>query len=501
MATDDPKDGEDVTTGEARVEDLDPLLGVTLDGRFRLVGAIGKGAMGTVYRAVQVPLNRAVALKVLDSNFGAGREASFRQRFLVEAALTAKLQHPNTVRIIDYGCTPDGIFYLAMEYLDGQTLDRVLAKGALPWRRALSIAQQVARALREAHELGVVHRDLKPANVMLLSADDDTEYVKVLDFGLVKSFVEGQELEGRAVTQQGMLVGSPPYMAPEQGDSNVADPRSDLYSLGVVLFEMLSGKVPFSGTQPLEIIVKHVREPVPRLAAPPGFDAVPPELEAIVRRCLAKSPMDRYQTMDELLQALAELVGTGASRQQLEPVAAVSQPIVRQGIRPAWLAVAFALALGAGGALTWALVPKPKPTVQVVTVPVPTDPDERLAPPPTQIVFHVETEPAGASVFYKGKLLGVTPLDFPVDNTGQDNTSVELVLKKDGYLPLSVKSGGSGPRIELSQKLQRIPAPPPPPPAPVEKPAKVTKPAKKSAAKLDEEDEPPPKSDLKRPKP
>ncbi len=514
MPVDDAKDG-DAVTGEARVEDLDPLLGVTLDGRFRIVGAVGRGAMGAVYRAVQVPLNRAVALKVLDSNFGPGRETSFRQRFLVEAALTAKLQHPNTVRIIDYGCTADGIFYLAMEYLDGQTLDRLLAKGALPWRRALSVTQQVARALREAHELGVVHRDLKPSNVMLLPADDDTEYVKVLDFGLVKSFVEGEELEGRAVTQQGMLVGSPPYMAPEQGDSNVADPRSDLYSLGVVLFEMLTGKVPFSGTQPLEIIVKHVREPLPPIAAPPGFEPVPPAVEAVVRRCLAKSPMDRYQTMDELLQALSEVVGPSVSKPGLEPVAAVSQPIVlRQGIRPVWLAVAFALALLAGIALTWAIVPKPKPTVQVVTVPVPTDPDERLAPPPTQIVFHVETDPPGATVFWRGKPLGVTPLDFPVNSTGQENTSVELLLKKDGFLPLSVKSGGSGPRIELSQKLQPIPAPPPaverpPKPAPVEKaprpvPAEKTaksKPPKKAAARLDEEDEPPSPSDLKRPRP
>jgi serine/threonine-protein kinase len=221
---------EESKTAEVGAEALDPLVGMTLDGRFRIVEVIGKGAMGKVYRAVQVPLNRPVALKVLDSRYGAGRDESFRQRFLVEAALTAKLSHPNTVRVLDYGHTPDGLFYLAMEYLVGETLEAMLNKGAVSWRRVLGIGQQLARALKEAHTLGVVHRDLKPANIVMLNADDDTDHVKVLDFGLVKSFVDGQELEGRVITQQGMLMGSPPYMAPEQGERNRADPRSDIYS-------------------------------------------------------------------------------------------------------------------------------------------------------------------------------------------------------------------------------------------------------------------------------
>src|SRR6185436_8669072 len=171
----------------------------------------------------------------------------------------------------------------------------------------LTIGQQVARSLREAHNLGVVHRDLKPANVMLLNADDDADTVKVLDFGLVKSFVEGEELEGRAVTQQGMLMGSPPYMAPEQGENNVADPRSDVYSLGIIMYEALTGAPPFKGNNAMQVILDHVKKPVPEIKAPSGLEPPPPHLIALVMKCLAKSAMDRFQSMEEVLAAMQEL--------------------------------------------------------------------------------------------------------------------------------------------------------------------------------------------------
>src|SRR4051812_10138210 len=194
-----------------------------------------------------------------------------------------------------------------MELLEGDTLEHLVRMGPLPWRRVLTIGQQVARSLREAHKLGVVHRDLKPANVMLLSADDDHDTVKVLDFGLVKSFVEGEELEGRAVTQQGMLMGSPPYMAPEQGENNVADPRSDIYSLGIIMYEALTGAPPFNGRNAMQVILDHVHKPVPPLRAPGGLEPPPPHLVQVVMKCLTKSPMDRFQSMDELIAALQEL--------------------------------------------------------------------------------------------------------------------------------------------------------------------------------------------------
>ncbi len=456
---------EDVTA-ETNAEGLDPLIGITLDGRYRIVGGIGKGAMGKVYRAVQVGLNRAVALKVLDSNYGAGRDESFRQRFLVEAALTAKLSHPNTVRIFDYGCSSDGIFYLAMEFLEGDTLDRSLAKGPLGWRRVLSIGQQIARALREAHELGVVHRDLKPANVMMLSADDDTDHVKVLDFGLVKSFVDGQELEGRAITQQGMLMGSPPYMAPEQGDKNRADPRSDIYSLGCILFEALTGKPPYGGSAPLEIILKHVNEPIPPVKTPSKFETIPEGMAAVVTKCLQKSPMDRFQSMDEVLQAMSELmspVATPAFETPLPPTP-IPAPAPARNNTPLLIAgFVVALLVGIGG--TAIVLRKPGRANEA------------------KVLFHIETEPPGAQVVIAKVIKGVTPLD--VELVAVDGRAMaEVSLQKDGYLPMTVTAAGSGPRLEMIQKLQPVEAEKPPvvPPKPVVDKAALEKAAAEKAA-------------------
>lgn len=456
---------EDVTA-ETNAEGLDPLIGITLDGRYRIVGGIGKGAMGKVYRAVQVGLNRAVALKVLDSNYGAGRDESFRQRFLVEAALTAKLSHPNTVRIFDYGCSSDGIFYLAMEFLEGDTLDRSLARGPLGWRRVLSIGQQIARALREAHELGVVHRDLKPANVMMLSADDDTDHVKVLDFGLVKSFVDGQELEGRAITQQGMLMGSPPYMAPEQGDKNRADPRSDIYSLGCILFEALTGKPPYGGSAPLEIILKHVNEPIPPVKTPSKFETIPEGMAAVVTKCLQKSPMDRFQSMDEVLQAMSELmspVATPAFETPLPPTPIPAPGPARNNTPLLIAGFVVALLVGIGG--TAIVLRKPGRANEA------------------KVLFHIETEPPGAQVVIAKVIKGVTPLD--IELVAVDGRAMaEVSLQKDGYLPMTVTAAGSGPRLEMIQKLQPVEAEKTPvvPPKPVVDKAALEKAAAEKAA-------------------
>jgi tRNA A-37 threonylcarbamoyl transferase component Bud32 len=458
---------EEPKTAEVPAEALDPLVGQTLDGRFRIVDVIGKGAMGKVYRAVQLPLNRAVALKVLDSRYGAGREESFKQRFLVEAALTSKLNHPNTVRVLDYGSTRDGLFFLAMEYLDGETLEHVLRRGPLPWHRVVAIAQQIGRALREAHELGVVHRDLKPGNVVLLAADDDADFVKVLDFGLVKSFVEGHELEGRAITQQGMLMGSPPYMAPEQGEKNRADPRSDIYSLGTMLFEMLSGKPPFTGGAPLEIILKHVHQPVPKLVAPKHFEPVPEALEAIVLKCLAKSPMDRFQSMDELLLALQDLGAPSrpappdvARTEAAVPVVAPPPEVAPPTARPSSLLVAtFALASLVGILGTWLVV---RPGV------------------PQTLEVHVESTPPGAQVTLDGEVLGVTPLDVerPLKaTTGQ----LDFTLRLDGYVPARLALTATGARFALHQALVPLPSLIPPQPEAATPPAVAPPPAPVSA--------------------
>jgi len=293
----------------------DPYVGVTIDGRFRIVQLVGTGGMGRVYRAIQTGLNRAVALKILDPPHGTGVSESLRQRFLAEASMTAKLHHPNTVTVIDYGATSNGTFYIAFEFLEGRTLAQVLTlSGALPWPRVLHIAQQVARSLRQAHSMGVVHRDLKPANIMLLDADSDTDLVKVLDFGLVKAFANHRHLNlNHDVTQAGMLVGSPTYMSPEQGQSSQADPRSDLYALGIVMYESLTGSPPFHGSSPIEVILKHINFPVPAIQVPADFPLLPAAVENLVLKCLAKEPENRPASMDEfLLVTQALLVSSGA---------------------------------------------------------------------------------------------------------------------------------------------------------------------------------------------
>ena len=296
---------------------VDPLLGRTLNERFRILEAIGSGGMGRVYKAIQAPLDRVVALKVLNPNFPVERDPAFKRRFLLEASMTSRLRHPNTVTVIDYGQTDDGIFYIVMELLEGKTLAEVLAKEkTLPWMRVLDITQQISRSLREAHKNGIVHRDLKPANVMLL-AEEGHDVVKVLDFGLVKSFAPDPNQVDPEVTQNGMFLGSPQYMAPEQA-RNQANPRSDIYSLGILTYQMLCGRPPFLGKDYLDVIFQHMKElPKPPRVLRPDLD-IPPDVEAVILKCLEKNPEARYASMDELLEALrfaasvSGMSGTGA---------------------------------------------------------------------------------------------------------------------------------------------------------------------------------------------
>src|SRR5882762_3226195 len=232
-----------------------------------------------------------------------GRTVNDRYR-IVEASVTARLTHPNTITLYDYGRTEDGIFFIAMEYLNGRTLSGAMQQdGPLAQERVIHIAQQICRSLREAHALGIIHRDLKPANVILLRQHDDHDFVKVLDFGLVKFFTHVESGEEH-ITNAGTFMGSPHYIAPEQARNQSPDQRCDIYSLGVLLYHMLVGRVPFTAAAPVDIILKHLHEPPPSLSHARPDLAIVPMLEAIVLRCLAKSREERYQSMDELLAQL-----------------------------------------------------------------------------------------------------------------------------------------------------------------------------------------------------
>jgi serine/threonine protein kinase len=292
--------------GNRKSEGPDPLIGRVINDRFRVVAQVARGGMGKVYRAEQAPLGREVALKILNPNYNGDQDPEFHKRFFLEASTCSKLTHPNTVTIFDYGRTDDDVYFIAMELLEGRTLHRAIRDdGPFPPARALHVARQIARSLREAHVMGVVHRDLKPANVYLVKHGDEVDFVKVLDFGLVKNVAE----TGEDLTQTGLFMGSPKYMAPEQIRGEKTDARSDIYALGVILYEMLTGKVPFDRSSSVNILMAHVHEaPPPFVTVNPSLAnpslAVPVALEMLVMKALSKNADDRFASMDELLVAM-----------------------------------------------------------------------------------------------------------------------------------------------------------------------------------------------------
>lgn len=287
-----PEDQSPLQADSTVADDIaDPLVGHTLDDKYRLEERLGIGGMGTVYRARHVLIDRPVAVKVLNQRFV--EDDAARERFRREAKAAGRLQHTNAVTVTDFGQSPDGYVYLVMELLEGRTLRDVLAKEApLDAARAVSIMLQVSAAVAAAHEAGVIHRDLKPANIFIVQRSDVPTIVKVLDFGIAKLAAETlDEDDPKTLTLIGAMIGTPRYMSPEQCDGVELTPSSDVYSLGVILYEMLTGTVPFSGSTPLAIAMKHTTE-MPRL--PREFvSSIPAELEQVVLHTLEKDPRDR----------------------------------------------------------------------------------------------------------------------------------------------------------------------------------------------------------------
>jgi len=294
----------------------DPLIGRTVGGKFAIEAKLGQGAMGAVYRARQLALEKVVAIKVLHQD--RATDASYAERFRREAKAASRLDHPNSIRVFDFGQEPDGLLYLAMEYVEGRDLRALLSEmGPFAPAAVTDILTQVLAALAVAHDLGVLHRDLKPENIMIVRAQGDegqpVDVVKVCDFGIAKLVEPAKGPAGPGAgsgrrTTEGFIVGTPEYMSPEQARGEPIDGRSDLYSIGIVLYELLVGQAPFEGDSALSIVIKHLSDaPQPPSSRQLGVDA---GLEAICLKALQKFPANRFQSAREMRRALREAAGS-----------------------------------------------------------------------------------------------------------------------------------------------------------------------------------------------
>jgi serine/threonine protein kinase len=273
---------------------VDPLIGRTIGGRYRLIQRLGSGGMSSVYLARHVLIDRLMAIKTLRRDLAT--DPVQRDRFIREARAVNRINHENIVEISDFRETEDGLLYLVMEYVPGESLLKAMGEGPFPPLRALDIAEQAASALARAHQMGVIHRDLKPENLLLVQRPDRPDFVKLLDFGIAKL------MDQPSLTGSQQIFGTPGYIAPEYIQSANIDGRSDLYSLGVILYEMVTGALPFDYEYPGDLLIKHVTEPPvrPSLRRP----GLPAPIEELVLRCLEKSPEKRFRDAFHFLEEL-----------------------------------------------------------------------------------------------------------------------------------------------------------------------------------------------------
>ncbi len=431
---------------------------------------LGEGGMGVVYLAEHVFIEKRVALKVLSEDFA--RKPDLVARFMQEAKAASRIGHENIVDITDFGETASGSVFFAMEFLDGKDLaGHIKSDGAMPFTRAKGIMNQICRALGAAHAKGIIHRDMKPENVYLVTREGRADFVKVLDFGIAK--MSALDEGGSRLTRTGMIFGTPEYMSPEQAKGDKPDHRVDIYACGCILYEMLTGDVPFHAETFMGVLTKHMFEnPEPPSQRNPTA-AIPGDVEAVCMRALAKDRDQRFQTMKEMALALEECVGgdatqawgnepSGVGGGLREPsqtfstagtaaraaVAATSTTPPEEAApkkRGSGLVIGglVALVLAGGGAAVVLSQKKqvdpPKPVIvdpkPVVAKPV--DPPKPVEPPkPTQFTVSINTQPTGADVFNGNERLGVTPCNFFLPAS---ETPVELVLKKHGWKDQPIK--------------------------------------------------------------
>jgi hypothetical protein len=455
-----PEDGVPTQELPDSVPSMDGLLGTVVDGRYRIQVRIGEGGMGVVYKAVHTSLNKVIALKVLRGEMA--KDAEVVQRFVQEAQSASSIGHENIIDISDFGRLPDGTVYFVMEYLNGQPLNDLIKRGgSIPVTDAVQILRQIGSALGAAHQRGIVHRDLKPDNIYLVQRGELSNFVKVLDFGIAKVGGASNKL-----TRTGMVFGTPHYMSPEQAAGQSVDARTDIYALGVIMYEMFTGRVPFDADTFMAVLTKHMFEKPQPMNSPHAGRQLG-ALEEITMRALEKKPENRYQTMHELVEDLDRVVGGGRPR-ALTP--ATPSPALADALEPRsksvmnlehqiaggaatnkaklWWAAAGAGAVLAALLLVFALrhgdesaaaapvaprvgavsVPAPAPVPPVAPMP-PSSPSPGPAAPEQAAAVTVQSDPSGATLILDGAILGTTPAMFPKPKSGART----LELRLDGY--------------------------------------------------------------------
>jgi hypothetical protein len=464
----------------------DPLIGATLDGRYKIEKVLGEGGMGIVYKAVHTTLGKPLAIKVLRPEVSKNEEIV--QRFRQEAQSASQIGNPHIIDISDFGTLGDGSTYFVMEFLTGKSLTLAQSEGKFSLARTIHVIRQLAGALGAAHEIGIVHRDLKPDNVQLVERGGQKDFVKVLDFGIAK--VGGSTSK---LTQAGQVFGTPHYMSPEQCAGTNVDQRTDIYAVGVMLYELACGKVPFDADNLMGILTKHLYEnPIaPHELAPPVD--VSPALEAIILKCLQKKPEVRYQTMAELAADLDSLERGQTPRAVLDKVErATSGPQTLTGVE-ARVSIATGqqdiairksraplfIALGVAGALVIGVVlaamskneapradaQKPDTAAPAVepTAPQPTaaaNPPAAAAPeqpkPAPEVLVGIKSTPDGAEVYLDGQLVGNTPYTIARPDGSKQ---LKLELRMSGYesRTLSVSSRTSDMNLALKKVEEKTP--------------------------------------------
>jgi serine/threonine-protein kinase len=441
----------------------DPLVGATLAERYHVVRLIGKGGMGVVYEAIQIALGKRVAIKLLLDKYADDREAV--ERFHREALTATQIGDDHIIDVLDIGTATDGRSFVVLEYLDGHDLGKLLAaSGPMPASRAVHIVSQVLRGLGAAHAKGIVHRDMKPDNVFAVPHPETPDFIKILDFGISK-VMAAQDAKVR-LTATGTIVGTPVYMAPEQALGSTVDHRADLYSVGVMLYELLAGRPPFIAESYLALVTQHLQ------AVPPDLSVLRPDLPRslvnAIHRALAKEPDDRFRTADEFVRALPSPAslrhaeGLGATfgsgvvpgTPNMRPVAAVMGASTARSLGPPekarrrWLIGAGVLVAALGATIAGIVVAGGRGGDAGEARPA------RLA---------VETTPAGVRVFVDDDEVGLSPIVVTDLAPGRHRIRLELA----GHVSLSTtKELTAGENASMMVAMQADDSGLPPRPAP-----------------------------------